>query len=273
MTIDVGQHISNTLSVVNVAITTGTTPSPTAATGSSFVAIFGHENATTINATTGVTDNFANTYVKQGSTLAGGGAAAFACEWWLCTNGAGGTAHIATAIQSGAQLGIGFLIEVTGGALASLLDQNSGFLGDGTSPWTNAVTTTNANDLLIGCGLTGSNSGTETDTWGGTNVLTMLDQLGNANFFTGCTGKLVVAATGTYTASLTSTSTGVATTAANMLMIALKAATSTAASENNNTTARQLMTGQLPHLRMSPRSEHEAQHFLRNQKRAYGFAA
>lgn len=39
---------------------------------------------------------------------------------------------------------------------------------------------------------------------------------------------------------------------------------------NNN---RRLLRGDLPHLRMSPRSEHEAQQFLRNQKRAFSFAA
>jgi hypothetical protein len=35
----------------------------------------------------------------------------------------------------------------------------------------------------------------------------------------------------------------------------------------------QLLSGALPHLRMSPRSDHDAQQLLRRQRRAYGFAA
>lgn len=214
---DIGGHGSSALSAVSLNIVGPTVN--TNVSGSTFVVCIAHENASTINT---VTDNFGNTWVKQGSTYAGGTGATFAQEIWMCVNGVGGTGLIVTAAQTPTNLGAMYFDEILNGDLTSPLDQNSGWTTDGATPFTQAVgPTTSAAEVLLAYAMTGSNSGTEVLTWGGTNVFTALDAQGNANFFTGGSAKFLTSSTGTYTASVTSA--GAGTGAVNLIVLSFKA--------------------------------------------------
>jgi hypothetical protein len=193
----------------------------TAATGSSFLI-----GASIIGVTPAVSDSKSNTYTLIGSTFSKGGQV---CGLYLCTNGAGGSGH--TAIVSGGALyNAVFFLEVTGGALASLVDQipATQWNDDTSSPFTSNATsaTTQAAEMCVAFTLTVSSSGTETLNWSA-NSYTQQTALGNANAITGGIATKVVSATGTQQTSFTSS--GAGTTEAYVTLVTLEAAAASGA--------------------------------------------
>ncbi len=216
MTIDVGQASAPAFNNASPATTVGIN---TAATGSSFL-IFVAYSATTMT----VSDNKGNTanYVQVGSSLINFLGLAVDAAIYLCTNGTGGSGHTASATMTGgASIADIYLIEITGGALASLVDAiSSAFWNDSTvSPYaSNVAATAHAIDLLLGFTVTASVSGTESITW--LNSFTQVSADGNSAQFTGGIAKRVVSSTGNYSVSFTSS--GAGTTEAATALIALK---------------------------------------------------
>lgn len=201
----------------------------TSVSGSSFVIFQLWESA---QATPTISDTIngsasGNTYTQIGTTLTGAIGGFESASAFLCTNGNGGVNHVATSTFTGTNIVSTFLVEITGGVLTSLTDQISSpqWNDDVSSPFTsNAITTTQANELILALALTAAASGTETLTWGGapssfTQVQAVSD---GSNSLTGGVAKLVVSSTGSVNSSFTSA--GAGTTEAITMIVSFKAA-------------------------------------------------
>lgn len=208
MTINVGQASAGAFATGTSVTTVGIN---TSASGSSFL-IFIIDDAATSRVPS---DNKGNTasYVQVGSTLTNWLGFGIQLSIWLCTNGTGGTGHTATATVSPSADVEAYLVEVTGGATASLVDALSSAFwnNDAATPFTsNNVVTSNATDLLLAFTATDIST-PETLTWG--NGFTQVVADGNPAHFGGGIAKQVVTSTGTYSSSFTSTSASNAATA------------------------------------------------------------
>ena len=184
------------------SVTTGSVT--TASTGSHFVIIVSCSSSSTINTPS---DSKGNTYSAVGTALTGGGVVSQKFE---CINGTGGTGHTFTGTKSGgASDGLTLIaLEVTGAASASPSDGHNR-QADSATPFTSpGVTTTNANDILIGlisddlaADFTRSVSGASpTSGW----TIQQQENAG-ATYWTGAIKTQIVSATGTYNAGFDTT--------------------------------------------------------------------
>ncbi|HEX2672962.1 MAG TPA: hypothetical protein VHM25_18905 [Polyangiaceae bacterium] len=198
MTIAVGGSGKASVTGVASAATSSTT---TSATGSTFVIPAVIDFSTSFGV---VDDNMGNTFTQVGSEIvfnASGGRA----RLYQCVNGAGGAGHIATIRTAAASDIGGALIEITGGATVTPLDQNGG-RNDTASPFTLAagLTTTQANELLLSflAGNSGSNPATHAES--GIGSMTIQQQETNgATRWPWAVATKVVSATGTFNPSWT----------------------------------------------------------------------
>lgn len=217
MTIAVGAFSAGAFSTTGTVTTAAIT---TAASGSSFVG-FVADDGTTGNIPT---DSKTNTYTRIGTRFTG----VANLGVYLCTNGTGGAGHTLNATSTGGSTDLeAYLLEITGGALASLVDAFPGtqWNDDLASPFTsNAVTTTNAIDLILAFTATVTTSGTETLTWG--NSFTQVVADGSSAHFSGGIAQLITGSTGTFNSTFTSAGGG--TAEAISTVIAFKNASSTA---------------------------------------------
>lgn len=213
MTIDTGQASAGAFATATSVTTVGIN---TTASGSSFL-VFIIDDAATSRVPSDNKGNTAN-YLQVGTTLTNWLGFGINLSLWLCTNGTGGSGHTATATVSPSADVECFLVEVTGGATASLVDTLSVAFwnDDNTSPYTsNNLSTSNAIDLLIA--FAGTDISTpETLTWG--NSFTAVTADGSPAHFGSGIAKRLVTSTGTYNSSFTSSSAIQAATA----VIALK---------------------------------------------------
>src|SRR5580658_2129609 len=118
MTIAVGQHNSATSTGTGAVSTTGVN---TSVSGSSFLAVFTGSNGAFAPT---FSDTFTNNY-NTGTPIANVTDTAGGEQIWayLCTNGTGGTGHqIICTGGTGSSFPGAYLLEITGGALSSLLD-------------------------------------------------------------------------------------------------------------------------------------------------------
>lgn len=212
MAADVGQFSVGAFATGTSVATAGIV---TAASGSSFL-IFAIDDSSSRS----VSDNKGNTYSLVGSTLTNWLGFGINLSIWLCTHGTGGSAHSATLTPGGSADLECYLIEITGGAAASLVDAlSSAFWNDdAATPFTsNNVVTSNAADLLLAFTVTDI-SLTETLTWG--NGFAAVTADGNPSHFGSGIAKQLVSSAGTYSSSFTSSNAVRAATA----VIALKSA-------------------------------------------------
>lgn len=187
----------------------------TSATGSTFVILQAwYVGAGSSGATPVISDTIngvasGNTYSQIGTTLVGAFGGNTSAQIFECVNGNGGTNHVATSTYTGTGAVLTILVEILGGALTSILDQLSSPLwnDDVASPFTaNAITPAQANELVLAFALTGTNSGTETLTWG--NGFTQVEAEGDANLVTGAIAQLVINAIAPTNVSYTSAGAG-----------------------------------------------------------------
>lgn len=198
MTISIGVAVTpEEINVTSGTPTTTTGSATTQASGSSFLIPLRAYG----DLYSAVTDSFNNTYTFQGkkqNTSDG--------DWlhlYLCQNGTGGASHKPKVTVSGTELVSFGLFEVQGAATASL-DAVSAGVFDSSSPFGDALTTTNAADMVIG--LFGSNgaAGTVTYTPGsGFSTFTGAGSSIGTNGLSFGVAYQVVAATGTYNPAFT----------------------------------------------------------------------
>lgn len=214
MAIDVGQSAVNSVSA-SASVATGAIT--TAASGSSFLYIVQYDQSFT-----SLVDSKGNSIGTP--ILAESSISYFSglkTRIYLCTNGTGGASHTATLTQSGSGAANVYLIEVTGGALSSLLDVISTPVEDNATPFTTNLTGTlsQANELAIAVYAFNTGGGTATATFG--NSFTAVKAVTDADlYYTSAVGKLVVAATTSIQGSVTLS----AGTGAWGLILTLKAA-------------------------------------------------
>lgn len=250
MSADVGAFGLPVFSSGSTATTAGVT---TAASGSSFV-IFLNDSG---SGTRSVSDNKSNTYTQIGVTGSFFGGASNTSVW-LKINGAGGTGHTATGtLTGGTFLEVHGPFEITGGALASLVEAFPATMwnDDTATPFTsNSVTTANADDLLLSFTATGTSSGTETLTYANGFVPVTAD--GNSAQFSGGVAKRVGVAPGTYFSQFTSA--GAGTTEALITVIAFKSAAGGGVVNTKSQTETLLVADQSTKVRRSTRALVEA---------------
>jgi hypothetical protein len=138
---------------------TSTTASINTTTGSTFLIVF-RDYTPSVSA---VTDNKSNTYTQVGTTVTIGGTG---LSVWICVNGTGGSGHKPTITKSNGDFALISFAEITGTATSSATDGTASAALDSSSPFDGTVTTSNANDLIIGIGSTDGAAGTVTYTPG-----------------------------------------------------------------------------------------------------------
>ena len=195
MAIAVGVHAVAADGTTNTTTTGAVT---TAASGSSFVIAVSYPNSDTI---TTVSDSKGNTYtlIRQVADAGDGVKGA----WYLCTNGTGGASHTGSVQISATDPKTVYFCEITGGATASLTDQESGVL-DTSTPFDSSITTTNADDLILTFCV--SNNATATITLNG--GFGTVDSENAAVDYATKLGSRVVSATGSYSPAATASAGG-----------------------------------------------------------------
>lgn len=196
MAANVGTHAVAASGASNSTTTGAVT---TTASGSSFVIAVCYPNSDTI---TSVTDSKSNVYslIRQVADAGDG----FKAAWYLCENGVGGASHTGTVQISATNPKTVYFCEITGGALSSLTDQESGVL-DTSSPFDSSITTTNANDLILTFVV--SNNATATITLSGGFATVDSENAGAVDFATNL-GSRVVSSTGSYSPAATASAGG-----------------------------------------------------------------
>lgn len=142
MAIALGQHaVASTAGASSV--TTGAVT--TQASGSNFYLLISFRQGDTFN---GVSDSKGNTYT-QVDTLADGGYG-WTISTYRCENGTGGSGHTATVTMGATTRIVCYFVEITGAVLSGATDQHS-IAKDTSSPFDGtALTTTQANEILLG---------------------------------------------------------------------------------------------------------------------------
>ena len=176
---------------------------------------------------TTVTDTFSNTYSLQRAiqnTSDG--------DWlavYLCSSCTGGSGHKPSITVSGSEMVSMGLFEITGGA-ASIVDVVSTGAFDTSSPFGDPVTSTNANDMILG--LFGSNGAATTVTYTTGTGFTLFPSAGSTIGTNGLSlgvSYQVVSSTGTYNPAFT-VSSGIR---GPCITLALKASTGAAPARKN----------------------------------------
>lgn len=263
MAIGIGAHIA-TAAATSAAITT-------AAASSTFAACIGWYSGTL----TSLNDNKGNGNYTQIQSTISATDTAFKVALFYFQNGVGGSGHTCTAnFSAGPALAGILVVEITGGLTTGILDQAPvGKIDTHTdaTPYTSTVTsaTTQAAEIAIAFTHTYTNTaGPESHTWG--NSYTGIDSLTDPNFWTAASSFKILSATGTQQSSMTAS--GATATDSATFIATFKEGVAASTSDPVESAARRQVR-QNGGYRMSPRSEREAQQFLRAQKRAYGFAS
>jgi len=195
MPIALGQHKSaGTAAFSPVTSLTTAAPAGNTNTGSAFVIMV--ITGGTVAGVTPVQDSFSNTYTLKASAAVIFGAQHVYC--YLCDNGTGGASHTATVNFSASTAGGIFFTEVTGAATSSYDTSNTvSNNGAGASQSGAAVTTTNANDLILSMLGTNGTGDTITDTSGWNSIIESMG-FGSGGAANGVLSWQVESATGTY---------------------------------------------------------------------------
>lgn len=163
-----------------------------------------------------ISDNKSNSYTAIGSVrqVDSNGSFLSHCQFWYCENAAGGTGHTVTAAKTGGYSSV-YMVEITGGRLSGILDQNTGAALDTASPVTSgSVITTQAAELLLG--FVGTyHAGTGPAFTPGNSFTTLEEITDAASYWTGCLSYRLVDSTGSY-----ETSTGVTNLTSGAALIA-----------------------------------------------------
>jgi len=197
MSINVGAHthagaLFGASSVTSGAITTQ-------ATGSTFfIGVGVYSSANTIT----IADNKSNSFPQVGTNASFAPDNQLQLAIFLCVNGSGGAGHTFTAnLSPNSAVGL-WVVEITGGALSGILDQNPAANSSTTDPYTSSVTGTlsQPNELLISQTLTYTSADGEVLNWG--NSFTPLDAEGHgSDSVTGGTAYRIVSSATTYQSS------------------------------------------------------------------------
>lgn len=195
--IAVGQHTV----VVNPAFTNVSTLTTsgvsTSATGSTFVLIVQVKGS--ISGTTPILDSKGNTYTLK-TTNTSGGFGNISQYIYVCDNCTGGTGHTATTNFAAAASGSLNFVEVTGAAnpsydTSTTMGSNSAL---NTIPGA-AITTTNANDLILSTIFTYSGGETINDTAHWNSIIDVTNTVGGGNgIVTNALSDQIETSTGTY---------------------------------------------------------------------------
>lgn len=187
----------------------GATTAVTVAAGSTVVVGFGwNNNGGTFSS---ITDSAGGTPVQLDQQRGIGGTGGnYQARFYYFENTSGGASYQVTVTLSAAALLTVFMVEVTGGATASILDQAIGAI-DFSSPYSSGVmaTTTNANDMLVAMmfGSSISNPATHAQSGGnpssGWSIQSGAEETDGTTYITGASMTQVVAATGDYEGSWT----------------------------------------------------------------------
>ena len=195
MAIDVGQFAVGRTSSGSSQATSAVN---TAASGSTFYIFVVWGNGASF---TSIADSKSNTYNRVGSATFG----SMNARLYECVNGTGGSSHTATLTVSTNESLTVFLVEVTGGLTAGIVDQSDS-REDTTSPFTLAagLTTTQANELLLSflAGDSTSNPATHAESGLGSSSIVIEETNGSA-FFPGAIAKSYKTSTGTFNPSWT----------------------------------------------------------------------
>jgi len=187
MTIAIGQHAKATSTAFGSSTTVTTSAVTTAATGSVFAILVNAKS----KAVSSVTDSYSNTY-----TLKESGAGFNTASIYICDGGNGGSGHTATVTMASADSFEFFFVEITGAASPSF---DVGGQGGSTSSVTSftgaAVTTTNANDLIISFAGMFGDAGALTDSGTGFSIFDSSTVSGTA---TAGYSTAIKSSTGTY---------------------------------------------------------------------------
>lgn len=217
--------IGFTATAATGSATSVTTPGNTSqATGSTFY-VSGFYNTGAFN---GWTDSKSNSYSQIGVTQTSSPGDARQDQK---VNGAGGAGHTFTLNMSPASFGTIFAVEITGADTTAPLDQNNSNV-DPTNPYdSNSVTTTQANELLIGSVFEVSST-TVVHTFNNSFTLDREEQDG-VNFATGALGHRFVTSTLTTSTNVSETGT---ITAALVFIATFKEATAGGAARQQTLT-------------------------------------
>jgi hypothetical protein len=123
-------------------------------------------------------------------------------RFYYCENGTGGSSHTFTVTPASSQFCAIYALEITGGALAAILDQSNENV-DATSAYTSpSITTTQANEALISFLMCDASNGTAVfaESTGHTIQEQQNDQ---TNGWTGCLTSRLVTSTLTTNSSFT----------------------------------------------------------------------
>lgn len=133
---------------------------------------------------------------------------------WYCENATGGAGHTVTVAKTGGAPSV-YVVEIIGGRLSGILDQNTGAALDTASPVTSgSVITTQAAELLLG--FVGTyHAGTGPAFTPGNSFTTLEEITDAASYWTGCLSYRLVDSTGSY-----ETSTGVTNLTSGAALIA-----------------------------------------------------
>lgn len=161
-----------------------------------------------------------NSWSTVGPALSGFGGGQ--CQLFGCVNGNGGVNHVFTVAWTGSAQDILILpFEITGGVLTGLVDQTSTWKDVTPAPFTgNAITPTQAAELVIAICISLSSSGTEVPTFG--SGFSTVQYAGDANHITGGMAAQVINSVSPVNISYTLA--GAGSTEAATLLVSFKAA-------------------------------------------------
>jgi hypothetical protein len=223
MTIAVGAHAFASNTFTTSTATAGVT---TQATGSTFVICVQTNRAADPIHVSSIVDSYSNIYTLATSDNPGYGGDILLAAY-VCVNGVGGAAHTATANYSEQATNNVWFVEITGADTTNPADGVAPTVGGGTTGTSMpgiAVTTTNANDLLLSFLATyGFDTGTVTISSDAGNGWAIIDSnLSGSVSRHGASSYVIESAIGTYNDTYTaSTSDGFS-----ILTLAFKAASS-----------------------------------------------
>jgi len=208
MAIDVGASAIAT----SIAASQATSPISTQPSGSSFLIYLIYSGATF----TSIVDNKGNTYSQVGAEFDVG--ANSQGRLYLKENGVGGSGHTATLTQSSSDYLLLALIEITGGKLSGLVDQQAG-QNDTSSPFTSPpITPTEAQELLLGF-MGDASTNVSNHTHG--NSFTSVVAANDGTFWVASVSKRLVSSIAAYNTSVTISGNG---TANHNMIVSLKQA-------------------------------------------------
>lgn len=207
MAIEIANHVVGSTAGASSVTTAGITST----TGSNFYLLISFRQGDTFN---GVSDSKGNTYT-QVDTLADAGYG-WTISTYKCVNGTGGASHTATVTMGATTRIVCYFVEVSGADTTTDIDQHS-IAKDTSTPFDGtALTTTQANEVILAIIRSNDTVNTTITVNGG---FTQLDI--DATVSASVAGYRITSATGTYSPAATSSPGG---TQAMIAMLSIKEA-------------------------------------------------